>query len=85
MHTISRHFGTRLAMIAVTAIAVASVSAPAAADAAAPRAAHVATKSAKSEKLYCVEDAVTGTRIRHKDCRTIEQWKADGYEVKAKK
>ena len=83
MHAISRHFGTRLVMLAAVSIVAASA-APAASNAAAPKSAS-ATQSAKPAKLYCLEETITGSRIPRKDCRTIEQWKADGYEVKAKK
>lgn len=32
------------------------------------------------QKLYCVVETLTGSRLRTKDCRTREQWIATGFD-----
>ena len=36
------------------------------------------------ETRYCVKGEVTGSRLRHKQCRTRAEWLRDGFDPLAK-
>ncbi|WP_260598392.1 hypothetical protein [Sphingomonas endolithica] len=42
-----------------------------------------ATKPAKATR-YCVEDLVTGSRLKHRTCQTRDEWLAEGFDPLAK-
>jgi hypothetical protein len=67
------------------AILVAGATAPAyAADPTTEAPKPAATAKPEKAKLYCVSDALTGTRMAKKVCRTRAEWIArDGYDPTA--
>lgn len=75
---------TRAALGGLAGIAMLATAAPAIARDADPKTERpAATKStkAKSDQRYCVEEAMTGSRIKHRTCLTESQWAAQGVDI----
>ena len=43
-----------------------------------------AVAARRGEKLYCLREAYTGTRIPRKTCMTEQGWKAEGVELRGR-
>ena len=47
----------------------------------APKQERVAAKAPSESQKYCVEDQVTGSRLKHKTCKTRAEWiSEDGFD-----
>ncbi len=53
-------------------------------DTPAPTPAPKAASSTYNPRV-CVVDTVTGSRIPHRDCKTLDQWRAEGIDPLAKR
>ena len=75
---------TRAALGCLAGIAILATAAPAIARDADPkteRTAATKTTKAKGGQRYCVEEATTGSRIKHRTCLTASQWEAQGVDI----
>lgn len=41
------------------------------------------TQAVSPEQRYCIDSQMTGSRIRHRECHTVAQWKALDVDVLA--
>lgn len=75
---------TRTALGGLAGIAILATTAPAIARDADPkteRAATAKSTKAKGDQRYCVEEALTGSRVKHRTCLTASQWEAQGVDI----
>ncbi len=75
---------TRAALGGLAGIAMLATAAPGIARDADPKAERsAATKStkAKGNQRYCVQEAITGSRIKRRICLTASQWSAQGVDI----
>lgn len=73
----------------ILAIAAASIAAPAFADPApippAPKPAAQEAGAPSIAPRFCIKEALTGSRIERKMCRTREEWSKQGVDVDARR
>lgn len=80
---------TRTALSGLAGIAMIATAAPAFARDLDPKTERAATTKAskagkaKAEQRYCVDSAVTGSRIDRRTCLTAAQWSAQGVDIVA--
>lgn len=69
-------------MVAAAALAIPSVAS------AAPKpdeSAATASTAAAAPARYCVADTLTGSRLEHRTCKSLEAWLAEGFDPRVKK
>jgi hypothetical protein len=77
-------FAVTATLLAVVSPAVAAVARPAGASARPIDATNVLPKLASKPVRYCIVGQVTGSRLPIKECRSREDWLAQGFDPLAK-
>lgn len=75
------HFVRRVAFVAAAFLAASAANAASGSVGAQAKPSAATQNKSVKDRLYCLEDTATGSRIRRQECRTAAEWKAEGVDV----